>query len=148
MLYLVFFSKLLVWHALHIHSSGEPKIFMARSSIYNAHKKKAVWSWNDIKDHGRGGTTQLSWKMKTLGGGIAKVNKRYLGGGSLQWSNIHRGDRLHFILFSPKSFAPPLPIASTPLYAQQTTNAQLRSQFCLLDRLVILNEDRILLSNN
>ena len=34
--------------------------------------------------------------------------------------------------------------ASTPLYAQETTTAQLRSHFCFLDRLVILNEDRIL----
>ena len=33
---------------------------------------------------------------------------------------------------------------STLLYAQETTTAQLRSQFCFPDRLVILNEDRIL----
>ena len=31
-----------------------------------------------------------------------------------------------------------------PLYAQETTTAQLRSRFCFPDRLVILNEDRIL----
>ena len=33
--------------------------------------------------------------------------------------------------------------ASTLLYAQETTTAQLRSQFCFPDRLVILNEDRM-----
>ena len=32
--------------------------------------------------------------------------------------------------------------ASTPLYAQEATTAQLRSQFCFPDRLVILNEER------
>ena len=34
--------------------------------------------------------------------------------------------------------------ASTLLYAQETTTAQLRSQVCLSYRLAILNEDRIL----
>ena len=34
--------------------------------------------------------------------------------------------------------------ASTLLYAQETTNAQLRSHSCFPDRLLILNEDRIL----
>ena len=34
--------------------------------------------------------------------------------------------------------------ASTVLYTQETTIAQLRSEFCFPDRLVILNEDRIL----
>ena len=33
--------------------------------------------------------------------------------------------------------------ASTLLYAQETTTAQLRSYSCFPDRLVILNEDRI-----
>ena len=37
--------------------------------------------------------------------------------------------------------------ASTLLYAQETTTAQLRSQFCFPDRLVIINEDRMLLND-
>ena len=53
MLYLVFFSKLLVWDALHIHASGEPTIFMRICRIYNADKKKAevelTWTrWSSI----------------------------------------------------------------------------------------------------
>ena len=39
--------------------------------------------------------------MKTWGGGGAKVIKCHLEG-SLQGSNIQRGDRLNFTLFSPK----------------------------------------------
>ena len=55
MLYLVFFSKFLVWDALHIHASGEPTIFMGRSRIYNADKKKAevelAWKrWSSIAE--------------------------------------------------------------------------------------------------
>ena len=53
MLYLVSFSKFLVWDALHIHPSGEPTIFVGRSRIYNADKKKAevelTWQrWSSI----------------------------------------------------------------------------------------------------
>ena len=44
------------------------------------------------------------------GGGIAKVIKSYYGG-SLQWSNIQRGDRLNFTLFSPQ-ILPPLLISN------------------------------------
>ena len=47
----------------------------------------------------RGGTTQ-----------ICSENEDVMGGGgegeSLQLSNIQRGDRLNFTLFSPKSSAP------------------------------------------
>ena len=55
MLYLVFFSKFLVWDALYIHASGEPTIFMGRSRIYNADKKKAevdlTWKrWSSIAE--------------------------------------------------------------------------------------------------
>ena len=46
----------------------------------------------------RGGTTQ-----------ICSENEDVMGGGSLQLSNIQRGDRLNFTLFSPKSSAPLLP---------------------------------------
>ena len=54
-LYLVFFSKFLVWDALHIHARGEPTIFMGRSRIYNADKKKAevdlTWKrWSSIAE--------------------------------------------------------------------------------------------------
>ena len=46
----------------------------------------------------RGGTTQMcSENEDVMGGG---------GGESLQLSNIQRGDRLNFTLFSPKSSAP------------------------------------------
>ena len=48
----------------------------------------------------RGGTTQICSENEDVMGG---------GGGSLQLSNIQRGDRLNFTLFSPKSsaFHPP-----------------------------------------
>ena len=46
----------------------------------------------------------------------------------------------HEILLSVKT-------ALTLLYAQETTTTQLRSQFCFPDRLVILNEDNILLND-
>ena len=46
----------------------------------------------------RGGTTQIcSENEDVMGGG---------GGESIQLSNIQRGDRLNFTLFSPKSSAP------------------------------------------
>ena len=44
----------------------------------------------------RGGTTQICSENEDLMGGR----------GSLQLSNIQRGDRLNFTLFSPKSSAP------------------------------------------
>ena len=40
MLHLVFFAKLLVWDALHIHASREPTIFMGRSRIIIPIRKK------------------------------------------------------------------------------------------------------------
>ena len=45
----------------------------------------------------RGGTTQICSENEDVMGG---------GGESLQLSNIQRGDRLNFTLFSPKSSAP------------------------------------------
>ena len=44
-----------MWDALHIHTSGEPTIFMGRSRIYNADKKKAevdlTWKrWSSIEE--------------------------------------------------------------------------------------------------
>ena len=44
-----------MWDALHIHASGEPTIFMGRSRIYNADKKKAevelTWKrWSSIAE--------------------------------------------------------------------------------------------------
>ena len=44
----------------------------------------------------RGGTTQICSENEDVIG----------GGGSLQLSDIQRGDRLNFTLFSPKSSAP------------------------------------------
>ena len=37
------------------------------------------------------------------GGGGSRKSTTVIGGGSLQWSNIQRGDRLNFTLFSPKT---------------------------------------------
>ena len=44
-----------MWDALHIYASGEPTIFMGRSRIYNADKKKAevelTWKrWSSIAE--------------------------------------------------------------------------------------------------
>ena len=47
----------------------------------------------------RGGTTQICSENEDVMGGGG-------GGESLQLSNIQRGDRLNFTLFSPKSSAP------------------------------------------
>ena len=47
----------------------------------------------------RGGTTQMCSENEDVMGGGG-------GGESLQLSNIQRGDRLNFTLFSPKSSAP------------------------------------------
>ena len=53
-----------------------------------------------------GGHLNLLEKGRHGGGGIAKVIKSYQGG-SLQCSNIQRGDRLNFTQFSQKSKNPP-----------------------------------------
>ena len=43
------------------------------------------------------------------GGGGGRKSSKVIRGGSLQWSNIQRGNRLNFTLFSPESSAPPPP---------------------------------------
>ena len=55
-----------------------------------------------------GGPLKFAWKLSR--GEITKVIKSYKGG-SLQWSEIQRGEKLNFTLFSPKSSAlsPPPP---------------------------------------
>ena len=60
--------------------------------------------WKLWKDSGWG-PLKFAWKMKTWrgGGGSRKTSKVISGAGSLQWSNIQRGDRVNFTLFSPKS---------------------------------------------
>ena len=69
-----------------------------------AQKRGSLKLWKGSE----GGPLKFTWKMKTCGGGIARVIKSYQGG-SLQWSNIQRRDRLNFSLFSPKSSGAPPP---------------------------------------
>ena len=59
-----------------------------------------------------GGTTHFCLENEDMGGGGGESRKSSnVIGGSLQWSNIQRGDRVNFTLFSPKSSArfPPGP---------------------------------------
>ena len=59
----------------------------------------------------RGGTTQICLENKDMGRGVGEDRESHqmLSGGSLQWSNIQRGDWLNFTLFSPKG-SPPSPL--------------------------------------
>ena len=54
-----------MWDALHIHTSGEPTIFMGRSRIYNADKKKAE--------------VDLTWKRwSSIAEGYCQWNRRWI----------------------------------------------------------------------
>ena len=59
----------------------------------------------------RGETTQICLENEDMGrgGGGDRKSHQMLSGGSLQWSNIQRGDWLNFTLFSPKACPPPPP---------------------------------------
>ena len=52
-------------------------------------------------------TTQICLENQDIGVGGKRDSHQILLGGSLQWSNIQRGDRLNFTLFSLKSPPPP-----------------------------------------
>ena len=52
----------------------------------------------------RGGPIKFTWKVKTWAGGGSRKSSKLLGG-SLQWSNRQRGNRLNFTLFSRKCSA-------------------------------------------
>ena len=89
MLYLVFFSKLLVWDALHIHASGEPTIFMRRSRIYNADKKKLsevelTWTrWSSIAEG------YYQWDRRWITFSVAAYHESALFRNSMfRWQNI------------------------------------------------------------
>ena len=51
------------------------------------------------------GATQICLENGDMGGGNRESHQMLLEG-SLQWSNIQRGDRQNFTLFSPKSSLP------------------------------------------
>ena len=70
----------------------------------------------------RGGTTQICLEYEDMGGGGNRESHQKSLGGLLQWSNIQRGDRLNFTLFSSKSFAPSPP----PLFSKPAPTCDLR----------------------
>ena len=71
-------------------------------SVVTAEPKRGDhWKlWKDVE----GGPLELALKMKTWGD---RESHQMLLGGSLQWSNIQRGDELNFTLFNLKSSPAP-----------------------------------------
>ena len=60
----------MVWEALHIHASGEPTIFMARSRIYNAEKKKEKKKQSEV---------ELTWmRRSSIAEGYCQWDRRWI----------------------------------------------------------------------
>ena len=94
---------------------GRARIWVADQLIFRRTKGGISRDWETKRgDHWKlwkdseGDHSSLLGKSRHWGGGERESHQILLGG-SLQWSNIQRGDRLNFTLFSLKSSRPPPP---------------------------------------
>ena len=91
---------------------GGARIWVADHLIFRRSKGGISRDWETKRGHhwklwkdSEGDHSSLLGKSRHWGGGERESHQILLGG-SLQWSNIQRGDRLNFTLFSLKSSLP------------------------------------------
>ena len=99
--------------SLFIAGGGGARIWVVDHLIFRRTKGGISRDWETKRgDHWKlwkdseGDHSSLLGKSRHWGGGERESHQILLGG-SLQWSNIQRGDRLNFTLFSLKSSLPP-----------------------------------------